>query len=102
MKTAIAAALFTTTVAAQAQPYETYQISVPCFTVNQIAKLVENKTYRIARYYDADFMDGSGHMAEMIDVKDGQIIWFAIEGKKACLVAVAEATKDDLKRAGLR
>jgi hypothetical protein len=100
ISTLIAASLFTVASAAAAQ--EDMTLNIVCWKASEIAGMVEKKQFMVSRYYEAGFKGASGHMAELIDPKDRKILWFAIDSKIACLLAVAAADKDDLKRVGLK
>jgi hypothetical protein len=102
MKTLIAAVTFSAAATAHAVNPVERTLAVQCWPTAAIAKLVEVKTLLVSRYYPASFASGEGHMAEFIHAKDRQLLWFAIDQQAACMVAVAEAEADDLKRVGLR
>jgi hypothetical protein len=102
MKTLIAAVTFTAAASAHAMNPAERTLAVQCWPTQAVVKLVENKTLLISRYYPASFLSGEGHMAEFVHAGDRQLLWFAIDKNAACMVAVAAADPDDLKRVGLR
>lgn len=103
MKSLIASAVLATlATSASANAGEELNLRVSCWQAKHIAGMVEKKQFLVSRYYPAGFLNLSGHMAELIDPSDRSIVWFAFAGDLACMVAVAQAEPDDLKRVGLK
>lgn len=102
MKTLIAAVIFTAVTSAQAMQPQMLTIDLQCWPTKVVAEMVEKKLLLVSRFYDASFSNGEGRMAELIHVKDRNLIWFAMDQSTACMIAVAEPHDDDLKRVGLR
>lgn len=98
----LAAALFTTAASAQAPAHKEMTLRVNCWDVDTLIKVIEAKVFRLGRYYEAGFKGSAGFMAEVIDPEKRKLIWFAIEGKNACMVAIANADMDDMKRVALK